>query len=54
MSQRTYTVGGWKFGRFCGEKFLSLKSWRRYPLFERVKTDHTDGFSIGIYLFWKG
>lgn len=40
-----------KIGVFCGERWYSPRSWRRYPLFHVYAGG---GFSIGPILFWDG
>lgn len=41
-----------KVGLYCGERLFSLESWRRLPLFRKLRT--AKGFSIGPILFWDG
>lgn len=49
-------MGVKKISLFCGERFWSRASWKRYPLFT-IRKDHVGipvGFSIGPILFWDG
>jgi len=41
-----------KINMFFGEKWWSLKSWRRYTLFGKL--DVCTGFHIGPIMFWDG
>ena len=49
-----FTIGERRFAvaMFCGERWYSPVSWRRYTLFGRLKS--TPGFHIGPIMFWNG
>lgn len=47
---KMHKIGKWEFGVFCGEKLWSLRSWRRYGIFD-CRPGIT--FSIGPVGFWK-
>lgn len=42
-------LGKYNAGVYCGERFFSHLSWKRYGLYRRIRT----GFSIGPVLFWR-
>jgi hypothetical protein len=48
-SKRYFAVGV-----FCGEKWYSVESWKRYSLFQNLRDENGFAFSIGPLLFWNG
>ena len=39
-------------GVMCGERLFKRRSWKKYPLFWKLKNDW--GFRIGPILIWSG